>query len=79
MRGRLTIDIIPEIAPISSLFSTCDFAKNQPLDSLVSPEWERKPMLSPEGHARQAKGNKALKARYSKAQGGGREAAETLG
>jgi len=29
--------------------------------------------------AAQAKGNKALKARYSKAQGGGRAAAETLG
>jgi hypothetical protein len=34
LRGCLTIDIIPEIAPISSFFSTWEFAKNQPLDSL---------------------------------------------
>jgi len=33
----------------------------------------------PYGHARQAKANQALKARCSKAQGGGRAAAETLG
>jgi hypothetical protein len=39
----------------------------------------RRAIEGPADHARQVKGNKALKARSSTAQGGGREAAVTLG
>ena len=37
LRGCLTIDVFVKIAPASYLFSIRDFAKNQPLDSLLRP------------------------------------------